>query len=336
MKTTLRMQTDSPARLLTVILDPGESLAGALAHAFVSQHINEITELVLVADSFDDDPLAGCDAVRARVARGDLVFTLRPLAEQEDVEVDTFMLRIRAASRIAGSDALPKTPRIRPPHADAASLRSPPISGSDRLSRLTEQGKRGPASPPPTKPTGPLAPYLGAQHDLDALLSEIEGPEEAACVLAWPVPALVGRVIVAPDFDGLAGAIRAVLFEALGDLPFAVDGGGYGGLGRYMHLHTSVLAPPMRDEPMALELYGRLVAVGDYDFRTREAGRYLLRREREMHSLCGPDASPTDAERLRMMELIHGRDFPGPLVVILSAATYANVRCPGVGVPFYM
>ncbi|MDC3957606.1 hypothetical protein [Polyangium jinanense] len=335
MKTTLRMQTDSPARCLTVILDPGESLAGALVDTFVSRHINEISELVLVADPFDDDPLAGCDAVRARIARGDLVLTLRSRAEQEDVEVDAFVQRIHGARRIPGPSALPKTPRIRPPHPDAASLRSPPISGSDRLSRLTEQGRRGPASPPPTKPTGPLAPYLGAQHELDALLTETEGPEEAACVLAWPVPALVGRAIVAPDFEGLAGAIRAVLFEALGDLPIAVDGSGYGGLGKYMHLHTSVLAPPMGDEPMALELYGRLVAVGDYDFRTREAGRYLLHREREMHSLHPADP-PTDAAHLRMMDLIHGRDFPGPLVVVLSAATYANVRFPGVGVPFYM
>ena len=328
------MNDENQITHVTLVLAPGESLANALDNDTTRDWMYEIKEFTLVAEGLGDDPLRDCTVLRDRVMRGDLVLTFRSYAEQDVIEADQFVERV-GAKRYAELEVRDRTPRSRPPHPDAESLQSPPMNGGSLLENFEKQGQPAPKVPPPTKPTGPLAPYLGAQYKLDALIGEMTEPEEAACVLAWPVPALVGSVIVAADADDLAGAIRAVLVEAFGDLPFAVGSHGYGGLGKYMHLHTSVVAPPMGGNPMAIELYGRLIAAGDYDFRTREAGRFLLLRQRSFESIEYGEQPDADAYQ-RMDDHACGRDLPGPLVVVLEYATYANVLFPGPGVPFYM
>lgn len=332
MKTILEHDGRGELRV-TLVVPRGESLVKALASEPERPWMREVRHLVLVADPFEDNPLQGCVILRDRRKRGEIRLTLRLYEEQEKLEVDHYVQRI-GVQRLAGL-ARDRTPRSRPPPPEAASLRAPPISGSDLLDEYKKQGRPAPTSPPPTKPEGPLAPWLGAQHGLAALLGETTEPEEAACVLAWPVPTLVGRVVVATDFEDLAGAIHAVLFEALGDLPFAVHARSYGGLGKYWHLHTTVVAPPMGDTPMAIELYGRLVAAGAHDFGTRKGAQYLLERERTLDSIHTGKPGDADAHR-RLRDLVHGRDLPVPLVIVLESATYANVLYPGPGVPFYM
>jgi len=358
MKTIIELGKNNRAARVTLVLDPGETLANALGEVSGRDWVHEAEELALVAEGLGDDPLQDHKVLQDRVKRGDLVLTRRSYDEQDAIEADQFVRRL-GAKHFGEWETRPRAPRSRPPHPDAESLRSPPIDGSSILKDLEKQGRaasstekkkfslRGfleglkkqvppaPKSPPATKPEGPLAPYLGAQYGLDDLIGDITEPEEAACVLAWPVPTLVGRVLVAANVDGFASAIRAMLVDALGDLPFAVSSHNYGGVGKYMHLHTSVVAPPMGGQPMAIELYGSLVAAGNYDFRTREAGRFLLLRERLLQSENFGDSPDTDGFR-RQMDLVHGHDLPEPLVVVLQSATYANVLYPGPGVPFYM
>lgn len=328
------MNDDNQITCVTLVLAPGESLANALDNDTTRDWMYEIKEFTLVAEGLGDDPLRDCTVLRDRVMRGDLVLTLRSYEEQDVIEADQFVERV-GAKRYAELEVRDRTARSRPPHPDAESLQSPPMNGGILLENFEKQGQPAPKFPVPTKPTGPLAPYLGAQYEVEALIGETTEPEEAACMLAWPVPVLVGSVIVAADANDLAGAIRAVLVEVLGDLPFAVDSHSYGGLGKYMHLHTSVVAPPMGGNPMAIELYGRLIAAGDYDFSTREAGRFLLLRERSLQSIDYGDQPDADAYQ-RMDDHASGRDLPGPLVAVIESATYANVLYPGPGVPFYM
>jgi hypothetical protein len=96
--------------------------------------------------------------------------------------------------------------------------------------------------------------------------------------------------------------------------------------------------PPMGREPMALEIYGKLIAAGNFTFNTLEAWRMLLARERNVRKLDHQEShSELDPEASRRLEdLIDGRDLPTPLYVQIRVATYANVYYPGADVPFYM
>jgi hypothetical protein len=126
---------------------------------------------------------------------------------------------------------------------------------------------------------------------------------------------------VIPNIDEIPAALRGFLCDLLGELPFHVHGGGpFGGIGKYLHLHASVVAPPAGTVPMAIEVYGRVVALGDVDLSSLAGGRLLIHRERE---------------RRRHAD-IEGRELPVPIFVRMDVATYANVLYPGVGVPSYL
>src|SRR5262249_6049335 len=96
-----------------------------------------------------------------------------------------------------------------------------------------------------------------------------------------------------------------------------------GPLRKYLILHTSVPAPPdeATGQPMALEVYGRLVASDEIDPNSPEGRRVI----EEPWAPRG--AGPSHEERYPPLE--------GELALVLETATYANVRYPGVRVPFY-
>jgi len=61
-------------------------LAGALASHLDATWLDTITELTLVADSFEDEPLKVVPRLQERVAHGEVTLVLRSRAEQDDIE----------------------------------------------------------------------------------------------------------------------------------------------------------------------------------------------------------------------------------------------------------
>jgi hypothetical protein len=338
MRVTFDLRPGGMVARATVVLGVGQTLAEVWARHQGEPWLEEATELVVVGDVPVEDPLQGAPPLRERVARGALTLVRRTYEEQDTLEAEAIRLQHVLTEEEAAALAVARRegPRERPPHPDAAKLPQVPINARELLPptagwRRWFGGERVPRE-------SPLAKHVGPRIPADVLASGEEelAPELAERVRAWPLPGLEGRVLVARGIGGIPGALRALLAETFGDLPFGTEEGpSYGGLGLYLHLHTCVTAPPSGGEPMALELYGRVIAVGEHDLGAPSGARLLLQRSREREDL---DAAPqTDAvARARGNRLLLGADLPTPLFVLIETATYANVRFPGVGVPFYM
>jgi hypothetical protein len=322
-------------RRVTMRLAPGQTLADFWARYPSGswwEGAEDETEVVIVGDALAGTPLQDLPLLRERAARGQLV--LRTYEAQDDAEAEELRARyaLTAEEAKALEEARRREPRVRPAHPAAAELPWPPsnphglppaASGWRRWFERWRQPRHSPLS-------GHVGPRLPPQR----LTGEAEwGLELAARVRAWPLPGLVGQVLVAPGVDGIPGALRALLHETFGDVPFGTDEGtSYGGLGVHLHLHTTLAAPPSEGEPMALELYGQLLAVGEHDLGSPSGARLMIQRSREYERL---DPLVDAAARARHEQLVLGADLPAPLYIILRSATYANVLFPGDGVPFY-
>jgi hypothetical protein len=313
------MCSGTRCRLTAVVRAPGD-LARVLTETHVSKALPDLTELYVVGG--DGDVLDEVPELKARVSTGALAFVHRGHAEQEDLDADKAGRQF--SLHPVGDDVRRLVERA--PDPRSASLVAPPLSAT----ALAGQNEND-----DTPPRGLMAKHVGEAIDR-ADLSDVDDrldPRVAARVRAWDVPALRGRLLVIHDVTRIASTLRGLLFEVFGDVPFRVEGGGYGGLAKYLHFHTTVIAPPDGDRPMALELYGSVVSIGDPRQTPREMGRALLAARRR--TSLGYDHTTRAGRRAAALAGVGG-ELPTPICVRLQTATWANVMYPGVGVPFYM
>ena len=139
-------------------------------------------------------------------------------------------------------------------------------------------------------------------------------------IRAWPIRKLIDRVIVAESANMIGPAIVAFISLELGSHPFHIDSGPFGGVG-----NTSTC---MRAWCLRRKTTGRWrssfragSSAGLYDFASREGALFLINRS---------EPPPLDHD------FPLGHDLPGPRLILIRSATYANVFFPGGGVPFYI
>jgi hypothetical protein len=168
-------------------------------------------------------------------------------------------------------------------------------------------------------PDGRMAPYLGPQFPLEAVRSAedyVEDERVQRFVRAYPVPSLSGVEIVADSDSAIGDALLACLNGQLAGIDWQPDRDLIGPLRKYGLLHASLLAPPdgTTGQPMSLEICGILRSAGDvivddwkdfFDYRDTLGDGYM------------------------------SIPLPGPVVIRLENAVYANVLFPGIGMPFY-
>ena len=243
--------------------------------------------------------------VREALARGlELVFRSDEEQEREEAAVERQRHLRDEPAEAAWKQAHARGPLSLPPSPAAARLSAPPLDANELADRA-----------PPRAATGAMAGYTGtACNPRDLSWGDDTLPAHLARrVCAWPVPRLIGQGFAAASELELPAALRALLHMQLGPLPFHIDErGGFGGPWKYFHVHASIIAPPVGDVPMAIELYARVLGVATHDFATEEGARFVVRRDRT-------EPNP----------------LPGPLWMHVEQATYSNVAYPGVNVPFY-
>lgn len=168
------------------------------------------------------------------------------------------------------------------------------------------------------RPTGPIAAHLGPRYTLDVLREQEFHPEGdepyLSRIRAFAVPALIGGKVVIQRDTELPGAIAHLLTERL-------PGGNWNStevnlklsskyllarFRKYSIVHECLPAPEDlgTNQAMALEIYGELVSI---DGQAGLQFRYDLETE-----------------------------VIGTMIVEIRAATYANVSCLGVNMPFYL
>jgi hypothetical protein len=131
------------------------------------------------------------------------------------------------------------------------------------------------------------------------------------------VPRLSGVELKADSDTALRDALLACLNGQFAEIDWQPDRDLIGPLRKYGLLHASLLAPPdgTTGQPMSLEICGSLFSAGDlivndwedfFDYRHTLGDAYM------------------------------SIPLPGPVVIHLENAVYANVLFPGIGMPFYL
>lgn len=167
--------------------------------------------------------------------------------------------------------------------------------------------------------TGPMARFLGERLTYEQLLDNeyAIGPSERglAFARAYPVPTLVGAVLVAGDPSDMRATLEALLGERLPGVPWRLDFNVR--LNRYGLLHTSVSGPAdeTTGQPMALELCGQVVQADP----TPQSATSRLWHVFGRSSRWAETVADTDGIRIR-----------------IAVATYANLMFTGIGVPLYL
>lgn len=199
-------------------------------------------------------------------------------------------------------------------------------------------------------PKGLMAPFVGRRYDAGDLMTADEDAADLmaeACeaagttleaqlqlVRAWEVPGLMGQQLRIIGEGDLPWVLTTLLRELMPGFdwnahledkpPDPTSTAWSGPLRKYLLMHNSIPAP--RDEwtqqPMALELVGRLVEVEGLALDSKMGQRWMRHRE-ELLSVPGRKGG------LPALPV-------GEMIIEIQQATYANVMFPGVGVPFYM
>lgn len=282
-----------------------------LRERFFANALTRATEVIVVGDAVPPGLFDEVPELAARINAGLAKVTLRSDRDEDlrEARRERMLVSLTPDERAAIQQARERPAITVEPHPLAPTLQKPPLR-TDALE----------AQQPGRIPSGPMTPFLGARMTLAQLMGKDDGPtvEEAMRVHARPVVTLLGQVLVIPSYEDIAGAIRALLRERIGDLPFDVDSKGFGGPGKYLHIHASITAPPDGDVPMAIELYARIGACGPLELASDE-GVLMLHRRRERAD-----------KDFHVM-----RDLPTPYYAVVRVATYANIMLPGVGIPCY-
>lgn len=179
-----------------------------------------------------------------------------------------------------------------------------------------------------TIPDSPLRCYLGKQYSVDELLQsesfEETDREPLKRVRAYPVMPLINASFQIKSDNELGAAIKALLNEKLPGIEWRPKEDWQGPFRKYYIVHGSIPAPPdMRTgQPMALEIFGELVAI-DNIMLDSPAGHEWIRKRRMALSQAEHFDHPLP-------------DLTGDMVVAIKNATYANIMYPGIGVPVYL
>lgn len=247
----------------------------------------------------------------------------RPPAEQDALDARALAEehRLRDAVRVALKASIARG-STRTMHPDAAHLPVPPLDA-------IELRKRTPPFPRRESPSavhGVMAPHVGPAHPGTCQTQPGTTWAEGSFgrLRAFPLPALVGSVVAIGETqrwsDGLAAQLTR-MFHA----PFRGLSDGHGIPWKYLHIHVSVAAPPDGGEPMAVEIFGPVIAVGDVALESPEGGHFLLQRHK------------TRARSESLTAVVHLLPtMPGDIHVLVETATYANVCHTSFDIPSYL
>jgi hypothetical protein len=172
-----------------------------------------------------------------------------------------------------------------------------------------------------------MAPFLGRRLSVEEIANaasiEVRDPNELAeirkcaeLVRAFQVTPLLGLVYEVAGLEDFSPALNRTLSQHLRGISWDASPR-LGPLQKYHILHTSMAAPvdETTGERMALEVFGHLVKDNALD-----------------PSMTGRQ----DGEQPQRVVLPRGELPVGPFAIKVQVATYANVRYPRVGVPFYL
>jgi hypothetical protein len=163
-----------------------------------------------------------------------------------------------------------------------------------------------------------MAAVLGRRYTTEEVLAgaelvEAEEEQLATLVRAFEVPCLIGAKFCVRTLESVSAALRELLAATIPGFGWESVEVSEAPIRKYLLLHTSVSAPQdlTTGEPMALEVYGRIIRAGDMSQSEAESW---------------PDVWMTKREKARL---------EGPVEFQICQATYANIAFPGIGVPFY-
>lgn len=171
------------------------------------------------------------------------------------------------------------------------------------------------------RPRGKMRPFLGKKYGLQDLFdyefNDKDDIPKLILVRAFEVLPLINVTFSISNENELASAIKKLLESKLPGITWEVDSNWLGPLRKYQIIHHSLPAPfdTLTRQPMALEIYGRVVKIDGIDMES-EAGDEWTRK--------------------RLGEDNLSKELKGNIVIKIKSATYTNVAYPGVNVPFYL
>ena len=175
---------------------------------------------------------------------------------------------------------------------------------------------------------GSMKPYLGKQFTADELHRADNLDEAAKCfqfVRAFEVLPLIGASFTLKGDTELSSAVAALLKSKLPDIPWEGIKVPKGPLRKSLIVHASFPAPldEATQQPMALEIYGRVVKVQGAPM---DSDKGMTWRKERSEALAMVYRNP----KLGLPEL------NTPMEIEMKAAIYANIRYPSIGMPFYL
>jgi hypothetical protein len=177
------------------------------------------------------------------------------------------------------------------------------------------------------RPVSKMWKYLGRQFTADELYNaavhDASDLRKLKFVRAYDVkPLRAAALTIASDGD-LDSAILSLLIAKLPDIEWHLTDGWSKQFRKHLIVHGSILAPPdaLTGQPMAMELFGRLVEIDSIQLDSSAGIEWKSIRHEQCHRAAVRNES------------IPG--LVGAMTVVFIQATYANVKYPGVGVPPY-
>lgn len=177
------------------------------------------------------------------------------------------------------------------------------------------------------RPINKMRKHLGKQFTVEELYDSDRHSEEdipkLRLVRAYQVTPLIGATILVKSEKDIAGSLSKLLATRLPEIAWQVEPDWSGPFLKYLCIHGSIPAPPdkLTLEPMALELYGELIAIRGRRLDTEEGKEWTSKLLDECLMAYSRDEAAAE--------------LTGEMIISIKSATYANVMFPGVGVPIY-
>jgi len=162
-----------------------------------------------------------------------------------------------------------------------------------------------------------MQPFLGRRYGVEDLYeSEKSHRPDLKLMRAFEVTPLINTTFTISHEKEVPTAVKTLLESKLPGIEWNVDVHWYGPLRKYFFIHHSIPAPPdpLTKQPMALELYGPVIAIEGKSVSRKDIGKLMADRPEDYFS----------------------KELEGNITIRIEAATYANVTHPGAGVPLYL